>query len=73
MAADMSDVILNSQALTFDILGKGFTHLATRQAMIGDRKFDEVDLVQAAAAKELGKMGENPRYQPDSPPAAGAR
>ncbi|ANS03329.1 hypothetical protein [uncultured Mediterranean phage uvDeep-CGR2-KM19-C37] len=70
MAVDMGDVMNNSQALTVDILGKSFGHLATRAAMIGDRKFDETDLIQASAAKELGKAGENPRYQPQSAPAA---
>lgn len=63
---DMEAVALNSQALTTDILGKQFGTQGSRQAIIADRKFDETDLIQAAAAKELTKSGENPRYGPQS-------
>jgi hypothetical protein len=67
---DMNELLQSSQALTFDMLGKGFGAQAARQAIIADRKFDETDLIQAQAAISLGKAGENPRYQPQSTPSA---
>ena len=66
----MNEMIQTDQALTFALLGKGFGAQATRQAIIADRKFDETDLIQAQAAISLGKAGENPRYQPQTPPGA---
>lgn len=70
MPIDMNEMIQTSQALTFDILGKAFGTQGTRQAIIADRKVDETDMIQASAATILGKTGENPRYQPQSTPAA---
>ena len=64
--APMDSICLNSQALSFDMLGKGFVAQSTRQAIIGDQKFSEVDPIQAAAIKELTKSGENPRYGPQA-------
>jgi len=66
MAINLEDSIQASQALTIDVVGKQFALTSNRQTMIGDRKFDETDLIQAAAAKELTKSGENPRFGPQS-------
>ena len=62
MPADVSSVDINellraSQGLTLDIAGKQFALTGNRQSVIADRKFDETDLIQAAAAKELSKAG----------------
>lgn len=46
---NMNAVVSNSQSLTFDALGKAFTGQMSRQAIIGDRKFDEQDVEQAIA------------------------
>ena len=43
------EVMQNSQGLTVDALGKGFTSQMTRQAIITDRKFDELDVEQSMA------------------------
>ncbi|NIO42220.1 MAG: hypothetical protein GTO41_19950 [Burkholderiales bacterium] len=57
MAVDLQELLLSSQALTLDQAGKNFVSHMDLQARIATNKFDEVDLLQAAAAKELGKMG----------------
>jgi len=49
MAIDMHEILLTSQAQTTDAAGKAFTASMSRQHMIGDRKFDEVDVEQAVA------------------------
>jgi len=53
MAVDMSEVVTNSQALTVDALGKAFTSQMTRQAIIADRKFDELDIEQSHSNRYL--------------------
>jgi hypothetical protein len=67
---DFNEVISRSQATTIDGMGKMFAMSSDLQRGIATNKWDEVDLLQAAAAKELGKAGENPRYQPQTAPAA---
>ncbi len=46
---ESKDVMVNSQALTVDALGKAFTSQMSRQAIIADRKFDELDIEQSVA------------------------
>ena len=65
-APDLNSAHLSSQALTLDVVGKQFALTSNRQSMIGDRKFDETDLIQAAAAKELTKSGQDPNFRPQS-------
>lgn len=48
-AVDNHEVMQNSQGLTVDALGKAFTAQMTRQAIIADRKFDELDVEQSVA------------------------
>lgn len=48
-AVDNHEVIQNSQGLTMDIAGKAFTAQMSRQAIIADRKFDELDVEQSQA------------------------
>jgi hypothetical protein len=48
-AANMEDVTVNSQALTVDALGKAYAAQMSRQAIIADRKFDELDIEQSVA------------------------
>lgn len=43
------EVMQNSQGLTVDIAGKAFTAQMSRQAIIADRKFDELDIEQSVA------------------------
>lgn len=53
------EVIARSQATTLQIAGQSFVQSMDLQGKIATQKFDEVDLLQAAAAKELGKMGQS--------------
>lgn len=46
---DFNAVVSNSQALSVDALGKAFAAQMSRQAIIGDRKFDELDIEQSVA------------------------
>jgi len=48
-AVDMDGALGTSQALTTDALGKAFVAQMSRQAIIGDRKFDELDVEQSVA------------------------
>lgn len=48
-AVDMNGLMLNSQALTIDALGKAFAATEARRQGILDRKLDEVDVEQAQA------------------------
>jgi|GEM_PF-5639972 len=48
-AVDNNEVMQNSQGLTVDALGKGFAAQMARQAIIADRKFDELDIEQSVA------------------------
>jgi len=49
MAVDNKEVMQNSQGLTVDALGKSFVSQQSRQAIIADRKFDELDIEQSVA------------------------
>ena len=46
---NMEGIYARSQSLTVDALGKAFTAQMSRQAIIADRKFDELDVEQAYA------------------------
>lgn len=61
-AANLEDVTVNSQALTIDALGKAYAAQMSRQAIIADRKFDELDIEQSVAN----------RYATTGKPASGA-
>ena len=43
------EVVARSQALTVDVVGKGFASSSTRRDIIADRKFDELDIEQSMA------------------------
>lgn len=64
MRTSLQEVMAASQATTIDLAGKAFALDMARQGKIADKKFDEVDLLQAAAAKELGKAGMHTDYPP---------
>ena len=50
---NMNGVVARSQALTFDAIGKTFAAQMSRQTIIADRKFDEVDTEQAHSNRYL--------------------
>ena len=70
MAVDIQSLLEASQAVTIDGMGKMFALHQDLQRGVALNKWDEPGLVEAQAAKELGKAGENPRYQPQTAPAA---
>jgi len=70
MAIDLNELLLAGRAETLEGMGKMFALSTDLQRAVATNKWDEPGLVEAAAAKELAKAGENPRYQPQSSPAA---
>ena len=70
MAVDMQELLLGAQATNLQQIGVASEFSNSLLDRVSTKKFDEVDLVQASAAKELGKAGENPRYQPQTAPGA---
>ena len=67
---DLNAVLATSQATTLDGMGKMFALSTDLQRGIAAQKWDEPGLIEAAAAKELAKAGDNPRFQPQTAPAA---
>ncbi len=49
VADGYGEIVARSQALSVDVLGKAFVAQSTRQAVIADRKFDELDIEQSVA------------------------
>ena len=70
MAIELQELLLGEQASNLAAMARAHVNVMDLQQRISLKKYDEVDLLQAAAAKELGKAGENPRYQPQTIPAA---
>jgi len=58
---NLNSVVTTSQALTFDTLGKAHVAQMSRQAIIADRKFDEMDIEQSVANRyaTTGQPGGN--------------
>lgn len=56
-SVDLHELLMASQASTLDSAGKAHVQTMDLQAKVSIKKYDEVDLLQAAAAKELGKAG----------------
>lgn len=70
MSVALQELLLGDQASTLASAARGHVVTMTSLDRISNKKFDELDLLQAAAAKELGKAGSNPRYQPQTAPSA---
>lgn len=69
----LQELLLGAQAQNLTQMGGASTFSHALLDRISAKKFDELDLLQAAAAKELGKAGENPRFQPQSEPSASGK
>ena len=50
---NMNAVVSRSQALTVDLAGKAFTSQMSRQSLMADQKFDEVDTQEAHSNRYL--------------------
>lgn len=57
MAVDLQELLLGSQALTLDAIGKNYGETMDLLNKASVKKYDEVDPLQAAAIKELTKSG----------------
>ena len=69
-AVDMNQLLATEQAQCMATVARGFGSQMTRLQVMADDKFDSVGFKEAQASSQLGKAGENPRYQPQSTPAA---
>lgn len=67
---ELQELLLGSQASTLDIAGKNFVHAMDAANKGANTQAGEVSLVEAAAAKELGKMGNDPRFMPNTQPSS---
>jgi hypothetical protein len=71
MAVDLNELLSAEQASNLAAMARAHTQQMDFQQKVFTRLEATVDITEAAAAKELGKAGENPRYQPQTtPPAA---
>ena len=57
MTIDLQELLMTQQAGNLDSAAKAHIQTMDLQAKASIKKYDEVDLLQAAAAKELGKAG----------------
>jgi len=57
MAVDLNELLVGAQARGLERMANGFDQDARMLNNIASKKFDQVDLVEAAAAKELSKAG----------------
>ncbi len=65
MAVDLQELLLGNQAAILASSAQNFSQTMDLQNKVALNKFDEVALLEAAAAKDLGKMGADPRYLPN--------
>lgn len=75
MAVDLNELLLGQQAATLDSAAKAHVQTMDLQAKTSVKKYDEVDLLQASAAKELSKAGlssDLASIRPPALPSAGA-
>lgn len=70
MPVDLNELLATEQASNLAQMGRAATFSHALLDRISAQKFDEPGVVEAVAIKEAGKTGENPRYQPQSTPAA---
>ncbi len=54
---NLQELLMADQAATLASAGRAHVQTMDLQAKTSVKKYDEVDLLQAAAAKELGKAG----------------
>lgn len=57
MPVNLQELLLGQQSATLDTAAKAHVQTMDLMAKVSIKKYDEVDLLQAAAAKELGKAG----------------
>lgn len=70
MAVDLNELLMGEQASNLSAMARAHTQQMDFQQKVFTRLEATVDLIEAAAAQSLGKAGENPRYQPQTAPAA---
>ena len=70
MAVDLQELLMGEQGACVAAVGRASMQQMDFQAKVFTRLESQVDPIEASAAKELGKAGENPRYQPQTTPGA---
>ncbi len=70
MTVDLQELLLGSQGEGLQVAMNAHVQTMDWHDRATVKQFTEIGIVEAAAAKELGKAGENPRYQPQTSPAA---
>lgn len=69
MSVDLQELLMADQAGILASAGRAGVQTMDLQAKVSIKKYDEVDLLQAAAAKELGKAGLSTDLASLRPPA----
>ncbi len=69
MPVDLNELLLGQQAADLAIGGQSHVHSMRLLSAVTTNKFEAVDLLQAAAAKELGKAGMSTDLAGLRPPA----
>jgi len=67
---DLNELLKGEQAACLAAAGRAHVQQMDFQQKVFTRLEATVDLIEGAAAQALGKAGENPRYQPQTQPAA---
>lgn len=70
MAIDLNELLAAEQASNLAAMARAHTQQMDFQQKVFTRLEATIDLTEASAAQSLGKAGENPRYQPQTAPAA---
>ena len=69
-SVDLNELLRGEQASNLAAMARAHTQQMYFQEKVFTRLEATVDLIEGAAAKSLGKAGENPRYQPQTTPPA---
>lgn len=67
---DLNELLKGEQAACLQAMARAHVQQMDFQQKVFTRLEATIDLTEAAAAQSLGKAGENPRYQPQTTPAA---
>jgi len=70
MAVELQELLMGDQASTLASAARGHVATMTLMDRVSVNKFDEPGIVESVAMTLAGKTGENPRYQPQTSPAA---
>lgn len=67
---DLNELLRGEQGAALAQMARASVFSHTLLDRISEKKFDEPGVIEAVAMTIAGKTGENPRYQPQTAPAA---